>query len=131
MIIDKGLYGLKTSSARFHESLSSKLRGMGFTPSKADFDLWIRPMEGHYEYVAAYVDDILAFSKDPMSIIEEIKKEYMLKGVGSLNTTLAEISIRQRILTPCVKLTMMIKTTIYLPSGSKRVSRLHSLLELM
>ena len=25
MIIDKGLYGLKTSSARFHESLSSKL----------------------------------------------------------------------------------------------------------
>ena len=26
MVIDKGLYGLKTSSAIFHESLSSKLR---------------------------------------------------------------------------------------------------------
>ena len=55
---------------------------MGFTPSKTDFDLWVRPMGDHYEYVATYVDDILAFSKDPMSIIEEIKKEYMLKGVG-------------------------------------------------
>ena len=39
MIIDKGLYGLKSSAARFHESLSSKLRKMGFHPSKADFDL--------------------------------------------------------------------------------------------
>ena len=82
MIIDKGLYGLKTSSARFHESLSAKLRKMGFRPSKADFDLWVRPMEDHYEYVATYVDDILAFSKDPMSIIEEVRKDYMLKGVG-------------------------------------------------
>ena len=32
-IIDKGPYGLKTSAARFHESLSSKLRKMGL-PSK-------------------------------------------------------------------------------------------------
>ena len=82
MIIDKGLYGLKASSARFHESLSAKLRSMGFIPSKADFDLWIRPKGDHYEYVATYVDDILAFSRDPMSIIEEIRKDYMLKGVG-------------------------------------------------
>ena len=83
MIIDKGLYGLKTSSARFHESLSAKLRKMGFSPSKADFDLWVRPMGDHYEYVATYVDDILTLSRDPMSIIEEIRKDYMLKGVGT------------------------------------------------
>ena len=41
MIIDKGLYGLKSSAARFHEHLSSKLRSMGFKPSKADHDLWL------------------------------------------------------------------------------------------
>ena len=62
MIIDKGLYGLKTSSARFHESLSAKLHNMGFSPSKADFDLWIRLIGNHYEYVTTYVDDILTFS---------------------------------------------------------------------
>jgi hypothetical protein len=82
MIVDKSCYGLKTSSARFHEKLSSKLRSMGFRPSRTDLDLWIRPQEDHYEYVATYVDDILAFSREPMSIIEEIRKDFMLKGVG-------------------------------------------------
>ena len=82
MIVDGSCYGLKTSSARFHEELSSKLRKLGFRPSKADFDLWIRPQNGYYEYVTTYVDDILAFSKNPMSIIEEIRKDFSLKGVG-------------------------------------------------
>ena len=36
----------------------------------------------HYEYIATYVDDLLVFSKDPMKIIEEIKTDYDLKGVG-------------------------------------------------
>ena len=55
---------------------------MGFTPGKADFDLLMRPQGDHYEYVATYVDDILAFSKNPMSIIEEVRQDYVLKGVG-------------------------------------------------
>ena len=73
MIIDKGLYGLKSSAARFHEHLSAKMRSMGFRPSKADHDLWLCPAGDHYEYVATCVDDTLVFSRDPMSIISEIK----------------------------------------------------------
>ena len=46
---------------------------MDFKPSKTDFDLWIRPKEDYYEYVTTYVDDIFAFAKNPMVIIEEIK----------------------------------------------------------
>jgi len=82
MIIEGGLYGLKTSAARFHEKLAVKLRAMGFTPSKTDYDLWIRHKGDHYEYVATYVDDILAFSCEPMNIINEVSKEFDLKGVG-------------------------------------------------
>ena len=82
MIVDKGIYGLRTSAARFHEALSKKLRSMGFRPSKADFDLWIRPKGDHHECVATCVDDILVFSRDPMPIIEEIRKTFVLKGVG-------------------------------------------------
>ena len=48
-----------------------------------DFDLWMRDKGDHWEYVACYVDDLLVFSKDPMSIIEDVKKEYELKGVGT------------------------------------------------
>jgi Reverse transcriptase (RNA-dependent DNA polymerase) len=82
LVIDKGLYGLRSSSARFHEHLSTKLRNMGYTPSKADSDFWIKDVGTHYEYIARYVDDLLVFSKDPMAVMEIIKQDYLLKGVG-------------------------------------------------
>ncbi len=82
LIIDKGLYGLRSSSARFHEHLSRKLCTMGYLPTKADPDFWIKDCGSHYEYVAAYVDDVLIFSKDPMRIIDELKRDYVLKGIG-------------------------------------------------
>ena len=83
LIIDKALYGLKSSSARFHEHLSVKLRKMGFRPSKADLDLWIEQLDdGTYEYVAKFVDDVIAFSRNPMEIMEELRKTYIMKGVG-------------------------------------------------
>ena len=80
--MDKSLYGLKSSSARFHEHLSVTLRKLGFKPSRADFDLWIKKVGNHYEYIAPYVDDIIAFSKDPMKIMMELQKIYKMKGVG-------------------------------------------------
>jgi hypothetical protein len=40
LIIDKSLYGLKTSAARFHEHLSESLLRLGFKKSKHDPDLW-------------------------------------------------------------------------------------------
>src|SRR5215210_2548824 len=83
MIIDKSLYGLKTSSARFHEHLSEKLKLMGYKPSKAYPDLWYKRMDEHYEYIARYVDDVISFSKDPISIMEELKKTYVMKAIGT------------------------------------------------
>ena len=82
MIIDKGLYGLRSSGARFHEHLSGKLTKMGYRPSKADPDLWMKKVGDHYEYIARFVDDVLAFGKNPLATIEELKKDYILKGVG-------------------------------------------------
>jgi hypothetical protein len=83
LLIYKGLYGLRSSAARFHEHLAAKLRSIGFKPSKVDNDFWIRKQSDHYEYLATYVDDILVFSRDPMGIIDVIKKSYSLKGVGT------------------------------------------------
>ena len=82
MIIDKALYGLKSSGARFHEHLSAKLRKMGYRPSKADSDLWYKWTGTHYEYIARYVDDVISFSKDPLKVMKELEKIYVLKGVG-------------------------------------------------
>ena len=82
MIIYKSLYGLKESGARWHECLSAKLRSMGFTPSRADSDLWLKCLGDHYEYIATYVDDILIWSKDPMKLMDILMKDFEMKGVG-------------------------------------------------
>ena len=81
-LIDKGLYDLQPSAARFHDKLASSLRKMGYKPCKADFDLWMCDKDDHYEYIAVYVDDLLVFSKDPIKVIETLRTEYDLKGVG-------------------------------------------------
>ena len=77
MIIDKSLYGLKSSGARFHEHLSTRLKGMGYKPSKADPDLWIKKVDDHYEYIARFVDDVISFSKDPMAVMKKLEKHYV------------------------------------------------------
>ena len=82
LIFDKGLYGLKTSGARFHEHLSDILRKMGFNPSKTNSDLWMKDCKTHYEYIAHYVDDILVFSMNPYNILECLKETYPLQSVG-------------------------------------------------
>ena len=86
LIIYKALYGLKTSGLRWHERLSDILRDMGFVPSKADPDVWMRDMGDHYEYIAVYVDDLLIASHDPEAITFLLKHKYKLKlkGVGTI-----------------------------------------------
>ena len=46
---------------------SDHLRGMGFTPSLADMDMWMRRHQRpddteYYEYLVVYVDDVLIVS---------------------------------------------------------------------
>ena len=76
LIIYKALYGLKSGSARFHEHLSATLRNMGYRPTRADFDLWIKDKGDHYEYICGYVDDVIILSKDPMTVMQELKGTY-------------------------------------------------------
>ena len=82
LIINKSLYGLKTSAARFHEHLAESLLRLGFKKTKHDPDLWMIDKTSHYEYLATYVDDILIWSKDPMAVIKSLEKIYLLKNVG-------------------------------------------------
>ena len=72
-----------TSATRFHEHLSDILIKMKYRPSKADPNLWYIDKGTHYEYIARYVDDVIIFGKDPMKVMKELKKEYVLKGVGT------------------------------------------------
>jgi hypothetical protein len=84
LIIKKALYGLRTSGARFHEKLADTLRDMGFKPTLADPDLWLRDAGDCYEYICVYVDDLMAIMKNPQAFFDTLteKYKYILKGVG-------------------------------------------------
>jgi hypothetical protein len=58
---------------------------MGYKPTHADPDVWIRPAtkpdgEEYYEYVLVYVDDILCMSHKPHATMEEIAITFKWKG---------------------------------------------------
>ena len=86
LIIHKALYGLKTSGARWHDRFADTLYDMGFTPSRADPDVWMRRNGNIYEYIAVYVDDLLIAAKDAKAIIDSLrdKYNYKLKGDGPI-----------------------------------------------
>ena len=84
-IIRKALYGLKSSGKCWHDRLHDVLTDMGFFPSRAEEDIWMRDAGDHYEYIAVYVDDLLIASKDPQSIINALTDKpnnFKLKGTG-------------------------------------------------
>jgi hypothetical protein len=81
IMIDKSLYRLKTSAARFHEHLSESLLRLRFKNTKHDPDLWMVEKSSNYEYLATYVDEILIWRKDPMAVIKSLEKTYMQKSV--------------------------------------------------
>jgi hypothetical protein len=87
LVIYKALYGLRSSGLRWHEKFAQTLRDMGFVPSKAEQDIWMRRNGDIYEYIAVYVDDLAIGAKDPKAIVDLLvgKYEYKLKGTGEIS----------------------------------------------
>ena len=84
MIVKMALYGLKSSGAAFRAKLAGVLHDIGYTPSKADPDVWIRlavKPDGseYYEMVLCYVDDVLAISDMPMRTMDSIRSVLKLE----------------------------------------------------
>ena len=87
LIIHKALYGLRTSGLRWHQRFSACLEREGFTPCKAEPDIWMRAHgEDYYEYIAVYVDDLAFAMKNPQSLVDRLTSEYKfkLKGTGTI-----------------------------------------------
>jgi hypothetical protein len=48
--------------------------------TKYEIDVRMIDKISHYECLATYVDDILAWSKNPMGVIRSLAKIYLLKS---------------------------------------------------
>jgi hypothetical protein len=84
--IHKSLYGLRTSGKRWHERFADTLQDLGFKPSKADSDIWMRKAGKVWEYIAVYVDDLAIAMKNPQEFIDRLTNDYKykLKGTGPI-----------------------------------------------
>jgi hypothetical protein len=69
----KALCGLKSSGKRWHDRLHDVLRDLGFTPSMAEEDIWMKDMGDHCECITICVDDLFTTSKNPKSVINALE----------------------------------------------------------
>ena len=85
MLIEKALYGLKSSGATWRAMFAATLQDMGYKSTKADPDVWIKPAakpDGteYYEMILVYVDDVLHISHDTEPVMKTLGESYRLKG---------------------------------------------------
>ena len=45
--------------------------------------MWIKKNGNPYELNVCFVDDVLSLSKDPISVMNELKKTYVMKAIGT------------------------------------------------
>jgi len=82
-IIVRPIYGLNLSSAEFCAHLAGSMVYLGYSPCKADHDLWLKakidPKTQHqyYLYILCYVDNVLIVDHDAM--LRHIDKFFKLK----------------------------------------------------
>jgi Reverse transcriptase (RNA-dependent DNA polymerase) len=86
LIINKALYGLRSSGARWHDRFADCVREMGFFPCKAEPDIWMRKKNNLYEYIAVYVDDLAVAMINPKEFMDTLENKYKfkLKGTGPI-----------------------------------------------
>jgi hypothetical protein len=80
VIIRKALYGLVSSSERWHSPFTDTLRGLNFIPTRSDANVWIRLGKDKkaYEYICTHVDDFMIVAKLPATIMKDLQDIYTI-----------------------------------------------------
>ncbi len=88
IIIARALYGLKSSGAAWRSTLAQSMEQLGYKPTQADPDVWIKRSlkdDGtpYYKMMLIYVDDVLHIAEDPIEDMKKLSKLYRFKdGTG-------------------------------------------------
>ena len=59
---------------------------MGFTPTRADPDLWIKPSSAHssYDYIGTFVNDLIIVAQQPLTYLETLVSRFNLRNITDL-----------------------------------------------
>ena len=84
MIKCHALYGFKSSGASWRATFTETLNDIGYTSSRADPDLWIKPKvksnsDDYYSLILVYVDDVLHFDHEPNELMNLLEDKYRIK----------------------------------------------------
>jgi len=84
MIIMRALYGLKSSGAAWRSTLAVTKGTLGYRPTQADPDVWIKQAtkqdgEPYCKLMLISVDDVLHIAKHPEEVMAKLGREYRLK----------------------------------------------------
>jgi len=85
LIVSKALYGLHSNGLRWSEHLADVLRSVGFFPSEAEKDVWMRDKGDHCEHIVVCADDLAMIANCiPEVIVKALIDEhnFKLKGTG-------------------------------------------------
>ncbi len=105
LVIFKAMYGSPSAGLAWHACAAKALRDLGFVPSFADPDVWMRDAGNCWEYVVIYVDDLLVAVKDPDKFFDALKADpynYDLSGECDLKYHLGADYFRDKDGTLCV-----------------------------
>ena len=60
----------------WHDKFFEILHQMGFKPSRADPDTWMKYSKdgSHYEYIAVHIDDLAIYMEDPKSFCDKLRE---------------------------------------------------------
>eukprot|EP00957_Ditylum_brightwellii_P059920 4549283-Ditylum_brightwellii.AAC.1 len=94
VVIWRALYGLATSSARFHDHLVDTLCSMDFQSTRFDRDVRIHYSEDgeSYKYMCTHVDDFCIFSKSAQMVMKQVQSVYTVNSVGASDYYLEAVS---------------------------------------
>jgi hypothetical protein len=81
VILNKALYGLRTSGRAFRNTFADFLRQLGFVATRYDRDVWMRLRDSKdgYDYICTHVDDFKVAARDPDIWIQQISSVFTLK----------------------------------------------------
>ncbi len=86
--VGRALYGLPTSGRNWRYHLADTLRGMGFTPTRYDNDVWMRARRDKdgmligYNYMGCHTDDLMIVAEDAQSIMDQLTAVYEVAKPG-------------------------------------------------
>ena len=79
ILIEKALYSLHTLERQFWLLLSDKLHGIDLKPSRYDTDVWMKPANIEYNFIATYVDNFIIIANDSVVCTNEFSKFFLSK----------------------------------------------------